>query len=139
VHIANHGRFDASTPLQSGLYLLQGGEEHLLPVDELYELGLAADLVFLSGCDTGRVSVQKNEEPIGLLAPLLGGKTRSAVLSFWPIPGGLELTGDLVAGFYRYWLAEGLPRAEALRRAMLDHSEHPNPYLWGGYGFYGAV
>lgn len=139
IHIANHGRFDASAPFQSGLYLRQGGVERVLLLDELYGLPLAADLIFLSGCDTGRVNVQKNEEPVGLLAPLLGGKVRTAVLSFWPIVGGMDLTVELVSGFYRYWKGDGLSKAEALRKSMLDHSDHPNPYLWGGYGLYGAI
>ncbi|NFV80368.1 CHAT domain-containing protein [Magnetospirillum aberrantis] len=132
VHLAAHGHFDPSDPRAGSLSM---GAPVTLEV--LARAQLDADLVFLSGCDTGRVHPLRGQEALGFMPILLGRGARSAILSFWPILARSSLTPAIATDFYRHWLVEGMPKASALRRAMLRWRDRPL-YEWGGYGVFGC-
>ncbi len=136
VHVAAHGVFAAADPVVSGIALLRDGELSMLTVAELAEANLQADLIFLSGCDTGRVAALANQEVLGLMSILLGQHVSAAILSFWPVPAVSEVVLDLVADFYRFWLIDGLPKAQALCQAM--RARKPGRlYDYAGFALFG--
>ncbi|CBS89269.1 CHAT domain-containing tetratricopeptide repeat protein [Azospirillum lipoferum] len=136
LHVAAHGLFDPARPAASGLSLSADGEDRFVSLEALAHRQTAAELVFLSGCDTGRVAPLRNQEALGLVSVLLSQRVTAAALSFWPILGEGAVAPDIVAAFYHGWLLEGLSKAEALRQAMLRHRDRPL-YEWAGYGLFG--
>lgn len=80
LHFACHGSFDAETPLASGLDLFDGR----LRADYVLEhLHLQADLVTLSGCETGRSQLYRGDELIGLTRAFIYAGTPSVLVSLW--------------------------------------------------------
>ena len=80
VHIATHGRFDPVHPRASGLRMA----DRWLSARELAGLPLEGALVVLSGCDTGRVAIERGDEVAGILRALLEAKVGTAVATLWP-------------------------------------------------------
>jgi CHAT domain-containing protein len=108
-------------PMSSGLLLAAGeGEDGLLQAHEVLGLSLAADLVTLSGCRTGRGGLRRGEGIVGLSRSFLGAGASSVVVSLWDVDD--RSTPLLMETFYRR-LAAGAPPAEALlaaRRALFQ-------------------
>ena len=90
----------------------------------------------MSGCSTGEVYTIKGEEPLGIVSYLHSNGIKSAILSSWKIPSGLETTVDIVRDFYRYWVEDGLCKSEALQRAMM-RNRRGNPYEFCGFVLFG--
>ncbi len=136
LHIASHGRFDGSNPLQSGLYLAAGGDDDgLLSVSELYEIRLNADLVTLSACETGVGRVAGGDDVIGLSRGFLYAGATSLVSSLWKVDDAA--TRDLMVDFYRQLEVTG--KRDALRRAQQKVRDHrPHPFYWAAFQLTGA-
>jgi CHAT domain-containing protein len=94
-------------------------EDGLLTIDEILKLKLNADWVVLSACNTGASAGQGAEAVTGLGTAFFYAGARSLLVSMWPV----ETTSArrLVTGIF---LAQernsGLPRAQALRRSMVE-------------------
>ncbi|CCG41129.1 CHAT domain-containing protein [Magnetospirillum molischianum] len=136
MHVAAHGVFVTADPAASGIALLRDGELSMLALAELAEANLRADLIFLSGCDTGRVAALANQEVLGLMSILLGQHVGAAILSFWPVPAVSETILDLVTDFYRLWLIDGQPKARALCQAM-RRRKPSRLYDYAGFALFG--
>ncbi|MGE3557192.1 MAG: CHAT domain-containing protein [Candidatus Obscuribacterales bacterium] len=108
----------------------KGGWWH---ADQIHKIPLSAELVFLSGCDTGRGKIQK-EGVIGLTRSFLAAGASCVIATQWPISD--EATTKLVGGFYRSILNTRKPKqkAEALREMMLEgiHQGLP-PEKWAPF------
>lgn len=127
VHIAAHGAFDSADPLLSRLSLTDGS----ITVRDLQNMELAAELVVLSGCDSGRNGTRGSDEVIGLAQGLLQAGARSALVSLWAIED--EVTVEFMTEFYRR-LSLGVSTANAVREAMLDHRRHhEDPMQWAPF------
>lgn len=137
-HIGCHGSFNPDLPLQSGLWLAQDGQDKLLALAsfEQPEQQIARQLLFLSGCDTGRSSAISGEETLGLGRMIQMQQTATAILSLWPVCANDPNIVVLITRFYDNWLHSDMPRAEALRQAMLS-VKSINPYYWACYGLFG--
>lgn len=134
-HIACHGFFSAAAPLQSGLRLADGW----LTVRDILRLTLEADLVVLSGCDTGRSVISRGDELLGLVRGFLGAGATSMVVSLWSACD--SSTAELMTTFHS--TLGQRPAAEpctigqtaaALRhaqRAMLE--SRSNPIHWAPF------
>ncbi|MCG8460451.1 MAG: CHAT domain-containing protein, partial [Holophagales bacterium] len=102
-----------------------------LSLFDLYHQRLDAELVVLSGCGTGLAAVRGADELVGLARGLLFAGARSTLVTLWDVHD--RSTAGFMRAFYRH-LAAGEAKADALRRAMLDHrSEHPQPYYWAPF------
>jgi len=139
VHLACHGVYSASDPLQSGLKLHDG----VLTAQEILELRLSADLVVLSACATGRQQVGRGDELMGLLRVLLYAGASSLVASLWSADDRSSL--DLMKHFYQALDGQDPPsspdRAEMLHAAMLKvrHEQGwEHPYFWAPFILVGA-
>ncbi len=127
IHIAAHGAFSPSDPLVSAVRLDDGP----LTVKELEELRLHAELVVLSGCDTGKSATKGADDVLGLTQALLQAGARTAVVSLWKIDD--ESTAKFMRLFYSQLRSNRNP-ANSLRNAQILHREtHRHPFFWAPF------
>jgi CHAT domain-containing protein len=114
LHLACHGRFNPHFPLASGLVLADGTLDVL---NVLQQVQLDAELVTLSGCETGQGALRRGDEMIGLVRAFMYAGTPSVLVSLWPVDD--LSTCMLMKRFYlELTTQEGVAKAEALRRAQ---------------------
>lgn len=141
MHFATHGIFDDVEPLYSHIALSRAADEPddgLLEARELAELHLNADLVVLSGCDTGRGLVSSSDGIIGMSWALMAAGCPRSIVTLWKI--GSSSAGDLMIDFHRHLAAapafSGRTASEALRKAQLEmigDKARRHPFYWGGF------
>lgn len=132
VHVASHGWFAPTANDASGLRLA----DRWLHRRELRDLPLGADLVVLSGCETGPGGAGGDAQ--GLFAGFLAAGARRVLASLWTVRD--EICVEFMAGLHARWHSEGLSgasRAWAQQVAMV-RSEHPHPAHWAPFMFSGA-
>jgi CHAT domain-containing protein len=142
IHLAAHGKNRTDAPDFSYLQLDDG---QLNTVD-VFNLDLPAELVTLSGCETGLVTIGGGDELLGLSRGFLYAGARSLLISLWLVEDAS--TAQLMEKFYQGVL-EGQSRAGALRnaqRALLtaarEGSRPPgwaHPYFWAPFRLLGAA
>jgi CHAT domain-containing protein len=136
IHIAAHGFADTQFPERSGLVLGVDPSSHddgLLQVREIMRLHFNADLVTLSACNTGVGKIEGEEGVTNLVEAFLVRGAKSVVASLWAADD--IYTGKLMERFYTH-IAEGQPKAIALRQAKLDllaQNGRVSPYYWGAF------
>lgn len=81
VHLAAHAEYRAESPLLSSIELADGR----LTFYDLFDLRLAADLVVLSGCRTGRQRWLEGDELLGLARGFQVAGAGDLVASLWPV------------------------------------------------------
>ncbi len=131
IHFATHGKFQADTPLDSGLYLAgDATNDGVLTVSELYSMNINADLVTLSACETGLGKIANGDDVVGLTRGFLYAGSRSIVASLWSVDD--KATAALMRDFYKNLAA--LEKAEALRQAQIKTRQtYPHPYYWAAF------
>lgn len=132
IHLSCHGTFELKNPLASGIELADGP----VTVLEWMGLGLEADLITLSACQTGISDVEAGDELIGLTRGLIYAGASSALVTLWSVDA--RTTRDLMLDFYRKgWSTnqhKRMGKAYAIREAMLElQSRHPDPYYWAPF------
>jgi CHAT domain-containing protein/Tfp pilus assembly protein PilF len=149
LHVAAHAILDERLPLGSALLLSPAdGDSGWLHAWELVEGSpLRAELVTLAACDSARGVTLPGEGLLGLTWALQRAGARAVVGSLWPVDD--EVTALFMERFYRR-LAEGAPKAEALRQAQLDLRRAPvdtadgrrldlrHPRHWAGFVLIGT-
>ena len=136
VHIAAHGFVDTQFPERSGLVLGVDSSSHddgLLQVREIIRLHFNANLVTLSACNTGLGKIEGEEGVTNLVEAFLFSGARAVVASLWSADD--TYTGKMMERFYTH-IAEGQPKAAALRQAKLDllaQDGRVSPYYWGAF------
>jgi tetratricopeptide (TPR) repeat protein len=138
VHLACHGLLDADRPLLSSLALAPGGgDDGLLVGHEILRMTVPADLVVLSGCDTGLGKTFRGEGVLGLSrAFLLAGAPR-VLVSLWKVDD--EATRAFMETFYARWKS-GRPLPDALREARQRVRSDPrwsHPRHWASFVLWG--
>lgn len=144
LHLATHGTFNPVNPLLSGLVLeAGGGEDGVLEVHEIRRLGLRADLVTLSACETALgsgyfVDVPEADGFVGLTRSFLLAGSDAVVASLWEVNdrSTLELMNDL----YRSWTKESSAAAlvAAQRRMAASGETYAHPFHWAGFAYFGV-
>ncbi len=97
-------------------------------------LRLAADVVVLAACDTGRGRIAPGEGVIGAMWALFAAGARSMVVSQFRVESKSATT--LLVGFHRRLASERASKAAQLRAAALDLLHTPrytHPYYWAGF------
>jgi tetratricopeptide (TPR) repeat protein len=114
VHLACPGIFRPDQPLRSGLRLADG----FLDVTTTFRrLRLAAELVVLSGCETGLGTLHSGDEIIGLVRAWLYAGTPAVLVSLWTVD---DLSTRLfMQEFYARLTTMGPARALTAAQAML--------------------
>jgi CHAT domain-containing protein len=146
LHFACHATLDGRTPLNSCLLLM--GKSDGVPAEDgelraweiIEEVRTPASLVVLSACETGLGREVAGEGLMGLVRAFHVSGAPSVVASLWRVED--VATAACMKAFYGN-LAEGLPPAEALRRAQADlrggaATGRPlPPYYWAAFQVYG--
>ncbi|MBT8096262.1 MAG: CHAT domain-containing protein [Gammaproteobacteria bacterium] len=143
VHFGTHGLINARHPALSTLVfslLDEAGRPSngFLRLHDIYNLELAADLVVLSACETGLGREIRGEGLVGLTQGFMYAGARSVIASLWRVSD--RATAELMTQFYKYLLQDGLPPANALRRAQRDMANERrwrDPYFWSGFVLHG--
>lgn len=137
IHFATHGKFQAESPLDSGLYLARDAEnDGLLKVSELYSMQINADLITLSACETGLGKIDNGDDVVGLARGFLYAGARSVISSLWSVDD--KATAELMSAFYIELATT--PKAEALRAAQLKtRAQFPHPFFWAAFQLTGRA
>jgi CHAT domain-containing protein len=142
VHVATHGILNAQNPMFSRLELVRtnGGDpadDGRLEVHELLDLQVRAQLVFLSGCETGvgaahATAFVQGEDYTTLAQAFLHAGAGSVIATLWPVEDAGAAA--FAEQFYRH-LAGTAPALALARaqRAMLAHQRYGSPYHWATY------
>ncbi|MEM1297342.1 MAG: CHAT domain-containing protein, partial [Verrucomicrobiota bacterium] len=142
LHFATHGLLEAGNaynqPFLSALVFAAGqGEDGFLTVKETSRMKLHAELAVLSACDTG-VGRISGDGVIGLTRGYVTAGVPSVVVSLWPVND--QATAVLMANYYKFMMADNLPKAAALRQAILQvKNQFPDPKLWAPVVLYGLA
>jgi tetratricopeptide (TPR) repeat protein len=127
VHIAAHAALRDDNPFLSWIELADGR----FTVYDLLDTGLGADLVVLSGCETGRGRVEAGDELLGFAHGVLASGACALLASLWPVDDAA--TAAFMDRFYGALASAAGPRA-ALRQAMLGSlAEAALPHLWAPF------
>lgn len=134
IHLACHGRFAESMPNASGLRLA----DRWLSLGELLETRLAARLVILAGCETGRATLQPGEEAVGLPRALLAAGAATVLVSLWPVDDAAA--AEQMVDLHRRLAEEPSRRIGSLvRESMLETMRRrPHPAKWAAFSLVGA-
>jgi tetratricopeptide (TPR) repeat protein len=140
IHLAAHGKNREDAPDFSFLQLADGQ----LSVVDVFNLELSAELVTLSGCETGLVVIGGGDELLGLGRGFLYAGARSLLISLWNVED--ESTAELMRHFYQRLLAKQ-SRAAALcqaQRTLLEDARSgkrplswTHPYFWAPFRLLG--
>jgi len=139
LHIACHGTYDLSDPMNSALLLA----DSRIDASEIARSGLRFDEVVLSACHTGwrPVEVQgvelTGDDILGLPGAFLESGVRSVLVS---IPPAHDLASSLFMTLYHEFRAGGKTPLAALQetqKTMLTDDEYP-PEYWIGFTVYGS-
>jgi len=120
VHLSTHAVVDTENPDRSRILLAP--ESPSAPLDslfegEVYDLDLkGVDLVTISACDTARGKLIRGEGVEAFSRAFLAAGSGATVTSLWRVPD--RPTADFMKQLY-YYIAEGEPKSEALRKAKL--------------------
>ncbi len=109
LHLACHGRFADGLPQASGLRLA----DRWVSVRELLALRLAADVVILAGCETGRSAIEPGDEAVGLARSCIAAGAAAVIVSQWPVH-------DAAAGAFMTELHRQLVLARSMERGCDD-------------------
>ena len=131
IHFATHGLVSDTHPTRSGLLLsAEDGEDGLLQMGEIYGLGLKADLVVLSACQTALGRDITGEGIVGLTRAFFYAGARAVVSALWNLND--RFAADFVGRFYQE-IGAGASPETALRRtkiAFVDHPQYGHPFYW---------
>jgi CHAT domain-containing protein len=137
VHIASHSFANIDHPKFSGIACTQSesesGEDNILYVGEIYNLGIKSDLVVLSSCESGIGKLVSGEGLLGLNRSFVYAGVPNVIFSLWKVYD--QATSQLMTEFYSETLS-GQEYSTALRNAKLKLLKDPvtaSPDIWGAF------
>ncbi len=136
IHFAGHGEFNRQEGMDQCL-LMAAGEQ--ISARDLIGLVSPADLIVLSGCETGLSEYRAGDEPFSLLRALLSAGAATTVVSQWRIND--QATEKFFDYFYEQLLT-GQPgrKVLALQRAAVQMiSQGYSFYEWGSFILTGSL
>ncbi len=137
IHLATHVFLDDIEGLQSAIALAPSPNNNgLLNINHLLHLNLQAQLVVLSGCDTGRGRIW-GDGVVELSQAFIAAGVPSLLISLWLPPAAPNL--DFMKEFYQQFRKTD-DKALSLRTAMLTTMEqYPNPQNWAAFTLIGEA
>lgn len=127
IHYSGHGRFYPDNPDDSYLTLYDAK----LTVKDLQNKNINSELIVLSSCETGLVSVSGMDENKGLVNYLQIDGSRYIIAPLWSVDD--ENTAKLFEEFY----SSNKTYAEKLRKSQLKLKKELDLYEWGAFQIYG--
>ncbi len=140
IHIGTHAESNNISPERSRLIFAKkmdaSGQynENSLYAFEIYTMDLSSNLAILTACETGKPSYQAGEGMISLAHAFNYAGSESILTSLWNID---EVSSTKIVGYFYEYLAEGLPKDKALRKAKLKYltsveGRGESPIYWAG-------
>lgn len=136
LHPSTHNFLDDRQPFYSRLVFApdpKRGEDGSLYTYEIFNMNLKADMVVLSGCETGLGLLSRGEGIMGISRAFMYAGASSLVVSLWPV--GDSSTSRLMTSFYHN-LWQGKTKADSLRQAKLEMIRDPalrDPFYWAPF------
>jgi CHAT domain-containing protein/tetratricopeptide (TPR) repeat protein len=155
VHFATHGLVTPprdGCPARPALLTSFGNDpqsDGLLRFEEIFELGLDADLVVLSACDTAAAaSLEATREAgiatgggqalDGLVRAFIGAGGRMVIASHWPAPDEFGATARLFSTLLGHSSGDTIGGAlERAQRQLMDDPQTSHPFYWSGFALIG--
>jgi hypothetical protein len=139
IHFATHGILNSEHPELSGILLSMvdrngSDTDGLLPLQDIYDLDLSAELTVLSACQTALGKDVNGEGLVGLTHSFLSAGSKSVVASLWKVDD--RATAVFMTKFYDLMFKERLSPAAALRATkiwMMHDKQWSAPYYWAGF------
>ena len=137
IHLATSAIVDEEHGIGSAIALAPSGNDNgWLTAEEILNLRLNADLVVLSGCNTGLGKIT-GDGVIGLARAFIAAGASSVIVSLGYVSD--EATAFLMTEFYRN-LQQKMDKAQALRGATLaTMKQYPNQQDWGAFTLIGEA
>jgi len=136
IHIGTHAESNNISPELSRLIFAKHApdDNNSLFTYEIYDQNLNSNLAILTACETGKPTYQAGEGMISLAHAFNYAGSESILTSLWEIDEQSSML--IVESFYNY-LAQGLPKDEALKNAKLDYIANAEdrtlaPSYWAG-------
>ncbi len=138
LHIAAHSFLDDQNPLLSCLVMSapdDTADDGKLHAFEIMQMKLNAQLVVLSGCNTGYGVLRKNEGLISLTRSFLYTGVRTVAYTLWPVA---DASGARISSSLFRKLKQLNRLDDALRDSKLEFLEDADPltahpFYWAGY------
>ena len=141
IHLACHGLIDPRTPTLSALALTpEAGDDGFLTALEVFGMRLPADLVVLSGCNTGHGRYMKGEGLVGLMRAFMCAGAPRVVVSLWKVDD--LATQALMTRFHALWREGRSSASQALRQAQAEIRAQPrwsHPRYWAAWVLWGLA
>ena len=144
IHLATHATFDRGNYLDSSIFFAPGrggsaAEDGILYVHEVMRLNLSANLLVMTGCETGLGRWRPGSGLEGISRAFLTAGVRSVVGTLWPVADS-DATARLTSALYRN-LASGMDGRGALQKAKLELLEggaFADPFYWAPFILVGS-
>ena len=135
-HISGHSELSDTDGWQ---YALQLAGTELLSSAEIFTLRMRANLVVLSGCETGVNKYTEGDELSGLARAFMHAGTKNLVVSQWKVDDAA--TTRLFRTFYTGYAADsGKSVVKRLQVAMCSMIEEGYSfYFWGAFQIFGKL
>jgi CHAT domain-containing protein len=138
LHIASHTMLDDANPMLSCMVMTNTADtadDGKLYTYEISQMKLDAQLVVLSGCNTGFGVLRKSEGLISIARSFFCTGVQTIAYTLWPVADNAGST--LIGRFYKE-IKRKKPLDEAMRNAKLDFIESADPvkshpYYWANY------
>jgi CHAT domain-containing protein len=138
LHLAMHTMLNDTLPLYSKMVFSEDDSQkdaRALNTYEIYNLQLHADMVVLSGCNTGSGKLQKGEGVMSLARGFLFAGCPAIIMTLWNVED--ISSSSIMVEFYKN-LKNGYSKDEALRRAKIAYISKADPlkahpHFWLGY------
>jgi CHAT domain-containing protein len=132
IHIAAHGDYNRSHPLDSSIYLAQTRNDlGVLKVRDIRNVATDASLVTLSACESGVVNTKGAGITNGFNSAFIKAGASTVVSSLWRISD--VSSAVVMKRFYRS-LSSRVSKAESLREAQIVTMKYfKHPAFWSGF------
>ena len=139
IHMAVHGCIDKDHPELSGVAFslidrTGHSQDGILRLHQIYNLKLNADLIVLSGCETGLGKDIKGEGLVGLTQGFMYAGSPRVVVSLWSVND--MAAAELMKRFYQGIFLKHLSAASALRAAQVEMWKQKRwrlPFYWAPF------
>ncbi len=148
LHFATHGLVVPEIPELSAVVLSlfeeeENNEDGYLTMKEIAMLGINADFVNLSACETGLGKIYGGEGVVGLTQAFLIAGANGLSVSLWQVAD--ESTMQFMIGMYKLVEEEGYSYDEAItemKRRFInsvttDGADYSKPFYWAPFVYYG--
>jgi CHAT domain-containing protein len=137
VHLALHGQADNDVSTLAKLFFSPSPEDsvaHILAAHEIIACPLRADMITLSGCQTGIGTFRAGEGVISLARDFMKIGIPTVLTTLWQVND--QSSSHLIQNFYTQ--INQTNKAAALQQAKLDYLNNASafqahPYFWSGY------